>query len=181
MTTSRPPTIANVAAAAGVGVGTVSRVLNGAPNVREATRASVLAAIERLGYRPSHLAVSLSRGTARTVALVVPHLTSPSVVLRVAGALAALGEQGYDTVICSVETPQQRDHHLAALTSRHRADGAIVMSLRLTAEQAEAFRRTRLPLVTIDVPVPGVPHTVVDDVGGAGWPPSTCCRSGIAK
>jgi DNA-binding LacI/PurR family transcriptional regulator len=166
MTTSRPATIADVAAAAGVGVGTVSRVLNGAPNVREATRETVLAAMERLGYRPSHLAVALSRGTARTVALVVPHLTSPSVVLRVAGALAVLGEQGYDTVICNVDTPQQRDHHLVALTGRHRADGAIVVSLRLAAEQVEAFRRARLPLVTIDVPVPGVPHTLVDDVAG---------------
>jgi DNA-binding LacI/PurR family transcriptional regulator len=166
MTTSRPATIADVAAAAGVGVGTVSRVLNKAPNVREATRATVLAAMERLGYRPSHLAVALSRGTARTVALVVPHLTSPSVVLRVAGALAVLGEQGYDTVICNSDTPRQRDHHLAALTSRHRADGAIVVSLRLAAEQVEAFRRARLPLVAIDVPVPGVPHTVIDDVAG---------------
>jgi DNA-binding LacI/PurR family transcriptional regulator len=166
MTRSRPATIGDVAAAAGVGVGTVSRVLNGAPNVREATRETVLAAMERLGYRPSHLAVALSRGTARTVALVVPHLTSPSVVLRVAGALAVLGEQGYDTVVCSVETPQQRDHHLAALTGRHRADGAIVVSLRLAAEQVEAFRRSRLPLVTIDVAVPGVPHTLIDDVAG---------------
>jgi DNA-binding LacI/PurR family transcriptional regulator len=166
MTTSRPATIADVAAAAGVGVGTVSRVLNGAPNVREATRETVLAAMERLGYRPSHLAVALSRGTARTVALVTAHLTSPSVVLRVAGALAVLGEQGYDTVICAVDTPQQRDHHLAALTGRHRADGAIVVSLRLAAEQVDAFRRSRLPVVTIDVAVPGVPHTLVDDVAG---------------
>ena len=89
-----------------------------------------------------------------------------AVVLRVAGALAVLGEQGYDTVICSVDTPQQRDHHLAALTGRHRADGVIVVSLRLTAEQLEAFRRSRLPLVTIDVAVPGVPQTLVDDVAG---------------
>jgi DNA-binding LacI/PurR family transcriptional regulator len=166
MTPSRPATIADVAAAAGVGVGTVSRVLNGAPNVREATRETVLAAIERLGYRPSHLAMALSRGTARTVALVVPHLTSPSVVLRVAGALAVLGEQGYDTVICSVDTPQQRDDHLAALTGKHRADGAIIVSLRLAAEQIQALRRSRLPLVTIDVAVPGVPYTFIDDVAG---------------
>jgi DNA-binding LacI/PurR family transcriptional regulator len=106
MTTSRPATIADVAAAAGVGIGTVSRVLNRAPNVRDATRATVLAAIGRLGYRPSHLAMALSRGTPRIVALVVPHLTSPSVVLRVAGALAVLGEQGYDTAIFAASDTQ---------------------------------------------------------------------------
>ena len=42
---------------------------------------------DQLGYRPSHLAASLSRGTARTMAIVVPHLTRPSVVMRLAGAL----------------------------------------------------------------------------------------------
>ena len=166
MSATRPATIADVAAASGVGVGTVSRVINGATNVREATRAKVLKVIEQLRYRPSHLAASLSRGTPRTVAIVVPHLTRPSAVMRLAGALAVLDEQGYDTVVCNVVTPQQRDHHLAALTSRHRADGVIVVSLRLSAAQLAAFRRAGVPLITIDVMTPGVPQTLTDDVAG---------------
>jgi DNA-binding LacI/PurR family transcriptional regulator len=166
MSASRPATIADVAAASGVGVGTVSRVINGATNVREATRAKVLKVIEQLRYRPSHLAASLSRGTSRTVAIVVPQLTRPSVVMRLAGALAVLDEQKYDTVVCSVDTPQQRDHHLAALTSRHRADGVIVVSLQLSAPQLASFRHAGLPLVTVDALAPGIPQTVTDDVAG---------------
>src|SRR5215469_3526323 len=166
MSATRRATIADVAAASGVGVGTVSRVINGAANVREATRLSVLKVIDQLGYRPSYLAASLSRGTARTVAIVVPHLTRPSAVMRLAGALAVLDEQGYDTVVCNVDTPEQRDHHLAALTSRHRADGVIVVSLRLSDPQLEAFRHAGVPLVTIDAPTPGVPQTLTDDVRG---------------
>ena len=166
MPSPRRATIADVAAASGVGVGTVSRVINGAPNVREATRTSVLKVIDQLGYRPSHLAASLSRGTARTMAIVVPHLTRPSVVMRLAGALAVLDEQGYDTVVCNVDTPQQRDHHLAALTRRHRADGVMVVSLRLSRQQLESFRRAGVPLVTVGVLAPGVPQTITDDVMG---------------
>ncbi|HEY2689977.1 MAG TPA: LacI family DNA-binding transcriptional regulator [Streptosporangiaceae bacterium] len=166
MSAQRRATIADVAAASGVGVGTVSRVINGASNVREATRRSVQKVIEQLGYRPSHLAVSLSRGTPRTVAIVVPHLTRPSAVMRLAGALAVLDEQGYDTVVCNVDTPQQRDHHLAALTSRHRADGVIVVSLRLSLDQLGIFRKAAVPLVTVDVMAAGVPQTVTDDVAG---------------
>jgi DNA-binding LacI/PurR family transcriptional regulator len=166
MSSPRRATIADVAAASGVGVGTVSRVINGAANVREATRDSVLKVIDQLGYRPSHLAVSLSRGTARTMAIVVPHLTRPSVVMRLAGALAVLDEQGYDTVVYNVDTPQQRDHHLAALTKRHRADGVIVVSLRLSRQQLASFQRSGVPLVTVGVPAPGVPQTVTDDVTG---------------
>jgi DNA-binding LacI/PurR family transcriptional regulator len=166
MRSQRRATIADVAAASGVGVGTVSRVINGAANVRETTRVSVQKVIDQLGYRPSHLAASLSRGTARTMAIVVPHLTRPSVVMRLAGALAVLDEQGYDTVVCNVDTPQQRDHHLAALTRRHRADGVMVVSLRLSRPQLASFQRAGVPLVTVGVLAPGVPQTVTDDVTG---------------
>jgi DNA-binding LacI/PurR family transcriptional regulator len=163
---SRRATIADVAAASGVGVGTVSRVINGAANVRETTRRAVLKVIDELGYRPSHLAASLSRGSGRTVAIVVPHLTRPSAVMRLAGALAVLDAQGYDTIVCNVDTAGQRDHHLAALTRRHRADGVIVMSLRLSAAQLASFSRAGVPLVTVDAVAPGVPQTVTDDVAG---------------
>src|SRR5258708_26606935 len=105
MSSSRRATIADVAAASGVGVGTVSRVINRAANVREATRASVLKVIDQLGYPPSHLAASLSRGTARTVAIVVPHLTRPSPAMPLAGALAVVDEQGYHPVGCDPDSP----------------------------------------------------------------------------
>jgi len=166
MPSPRRATIADVAAASGVGVGTVSRVINGAPNVREVTRLSVLKVIDQLGYRPSHLAASLSRGTARTMAIVVPHLTRPSVVMRLAGALAVLDEQGYDTVVCNVDTPGQRNHHLTALTSRYRVDGVIVVSLRLSRQWLASFQRAGVPLVAVDAALTGVPHTVTDDVAG---------------
>ena len=166
MRTPDRPTIADVAAAAGVGVGTVSRVLNGGVNVRESTRLNVLEVIERLGYRPSHLAAALSRGSQRTVAILVPHLTRPSTVARLAGALSVLDEQRYETIICNVDTPEQRDHHLAALTARHRADGVIVFSVHLAKQHLAAFRRGRIPLVTVDVLAAGVPQTIIDDVAG---------------
>jgi DNA-binding LacI/PurR family transcriptional regulator len=159
-------TITDVAAASGVGVGTVSRVINGGENVRESTRRSVLTVIKQLGYRPSYLAASLSRGTPRTVAIVVPHLTTPSAVMRLAGALAVLDEQGYDTVVCNVDTPGQRDHHLTALTSRYRVDGVIVVSLRLSRQWLASFRRAGLPLVAVDAAFANIPHTVTDDVTG---------------
>jgi LacI family transcriptional regulator/LacI family repressor for deo operon, udp, cdd, tsx, nupC, and nupG len=158
--------IADVAAASGVGVGTVSRVINGAANVREATRLKVLQVVEQLGYQPSHLASALARGTARTVAIVVPHLVAPSVVERLAGALAVLNAEGYETVVCNVDSPAQRDHFLSALPGRHRTDGVIVVSLPLRADHVAAFRRAGVPLVTVDVSVRGLPHTIIDDLAG---------------
>ena len=73
-------TISDVAAYTGVGVGTVSRVLNNSPKVSAATRARVRAAMEVLDYRPSPLARGLSRGRSHTIGVVVPFFTQASAV-----------------------------------------------------------------------------------------------------
>ena len=158
--------IAEVATAAGVSVGTVSRVLNQSPHVRDATRERVLEVMQRLNYRPSRLATRLSRGSPRTVVILVPFLTRPSVVVRLAGAIGVLDEEGFDTVLRNVETAGQLDRHVLALTARHGADGAVVMSLRLSRRHLAALQDTHLPMVMVDAEAPGVPCTVVDDIRG---------------
>jgi DNA-binding LacI/PurR family transcriptional regulator len=163
---SRRATIADVAADAGVGVGTVSRVLNGGEQVRAATVRAVRDSIDRLGYRPSHAATALVRGTPRTVAVVVAHMTRPSTVARLASALAVLAEEGYDTIVCNVDTPADRDRHLATLLPTHRADGVLAISLPLSREQLAQFGRAGVALVSVDAVIPGVPQTIVDNVAG---------------
>ena len=81
----RRSTIAAVAAEAGVGVGTVSRVLNGSPSVSEDTRRRVLEAIATLDYQPSAVARALSTGRTHAVGVVAPFFTQPSVVERLRG------------------------------------------------------------------------------------------------
>ena len=162
----RRVTIADVAADAGVGVGTVSRVLNGSDQVRESTMRAVLDSIERLGYRPSHAAAALVRGTPHTVALIVAHMTRPSTVVRVASALAVLEEQGYDTIVCNVDSAAERDRHLEALLPTHRADGVLAICLPLSRGQLGQFARAGVALVSVDAANPGVPQTIVDDVAG---------------
>ena len=162
----RRVTITDVAADAGVGVGTVSRVLNGSDQVRASTLRAVQDSIERLGYRPSHAATALVRGTPRTVAVVVAHMTRPSTVVRVASALALLAEEGYDTIVCNVDTPAERDRHLETLLPTHRADGVLAISLPLSREQLAQFGRTGVTLVSVDAVNRGVPQTIIDDVAG---------------
>ena len=162
----RRVTIADVAADAGVGVGTVSRVLNGSEQVRAATSRAVQDSIDRLGYRPSHAAAALVRGTPHTVAVIVTHLTRPSTVVRVASALAVLEEQGYDTIVCNVDTPLERDRHLESLLPTHRADGVLTIGLPFSREQLDQFSRGGVALVSVDAVNPGVPQTVVDNVLG---------------
>ncbi len=72
---SRPVSIRDVAAAAGVSYQTVSRVINGHPSVRESTRELVLAAIDNLGFRPNRAARALAGGPVQSVTVLTPNTT----------------------------------------------------------------------------------------------------------
>jgi DNA-binding LacI/PurR family transcriptional regulator len=159
-------TIADVAAHAGVGAGTVSRVLNDSPRVSERTRARVLAAIEVLDYRPNPLAQGLSRGRCQTLGVVVPFFTHASAVERLRGVVAALDGSRYDLVLFNVESPVHRDEHFATLTRRDRADGLLVMSLPPPPRSLARLVESRVPIVLLDSAGTGAPSVVTDDVEG---------------
>jgi DNA-binding LacI/PurR family transcriptional regulator len=160
-------TIADVAAHAGVGAGTVSRVLNGSPRVRAATRARVLAAIDVLDYRPSPLAQGLSRGRCRTLGVVVPFFTHAAAVERLRGVVAALEGSRYDLVLFNVESPLHRDEHFATLTRRDRADGLLVISLPPPGGTLQRLAKAGVPVVLLDVRRRrGVSTVTTDDVEG---------------
>lgn len=159
-------TIADVAKQAGVGMATVSRVLNGSPQVREATRSRVLSAIDLLGYRPNPLARGLSLGRCQTLGVVVPFFTHPSAVERLRGVVAALDESRYDLVLFNVQSPVHRDQHLASITGRDRADGLLVMSMPIPAGDLKRLASAGVPVVLVDARGPGVPAVVSDDVAG---------------
>ncbi len=160
------PTIADVAAHAGVGLGTVSRVLNGSPQVSEATRTRVLASIEILEYRPNPLARGLSRGRCQTLGVVVPFFTHASAVERLRGVVAELDESRYDLVLFNVESPVHRDQHLASITGRDRADGLLILSLPIPEPDLQRLTAAGVPVVLVDTRGPGVPAVVTDDVAG---------------
>lgn len=158
-------TINDVAAHAGVGAGTVSRVLNDSPKVRPATRDRVLAAIELLDYRPNPLARGLSRGRCQTIGVVVPSFTQPSAIERMRGVVAALHGSPYDLVLFDVESPLHRDEHFATL-NRQRADGLLVVSLAPPPRDLARLLESGMAVVLIDARGEGTPMVVTDDVEG---------------
>jgi LacI family transcriptional regulator len=164
----RAPRIRDVAARAGVGVGTVSRVLNDAPGVASATRDHVRAIMDELGYRPSATARNLSLGRTLTVGVIAPFFTSPSVVERLRGIDDVIGRSPYDLTLYNIETPDQRRVALRRFARRDRVDGLLLISLLLTPGEVRAVNRHELPVVLVDVAHTPLPHVAIDDVlGGA--------------
>ena len=161
-----PATIADVARLAGVGHGTVSRVLNERPNVDPGTRQRVLDAIRALDYVPSTAARRLSLRRTQTIGVVVPFLTRPSVVERLRGIELELAKTGLDMIVFNVETQARRDAILRDLPRPERIDGLILVSIAPHEDELSGIRRSGLPLVLVDAHHRSVPRVVVDDVGG---------------
>jgi len=161
------PTIADVARRAGVGVGTVSRVLNEG-QVSQATRTRVLAAMDELAYRPQASARALASGATGTLGMVIPFFTHPSAVERVRGVLAAMAATDHELVLCNVADPAQRDAYLGRRAPLDRTDGLLVVSLSPRDDEAEAFLRAGFPVVLVDAHHARLPRIVTDDrLGGA--------------
>ena len=135
-------TIADVAARAGVGASTVSRVLNDG-QVSARARERVLAAMSDLAYRPQASARALASGSTGTVGLVIPFFTHPSAVERVRGVLAAVKETPFELVVCDVADPAQRDEYLGRRVPLDRTDGLLIVSLAPRDDEAEALRARR--------------------------------------
>lgn len=163
---SEVATIGDVAKKAGVGAGTVSRVLNGSPKVRDDTRRRVLAVIEELDYRPNPMARGLSRGRCQTLGAVVPFFTQASAVERMRGVAAALDDSRYDLMLFNVETTVHRDEFLATLTRRDRADGLLIVSMPPPPTALTGLIEAGVPVVLVDAVGDGVPTVRTDDVIG---------------
>lgn len=151
MSQRRPPstTIRDVAAAAGVSVSTVSRVLNNKDDVAEDTYDKVRQTIEKLGYTSSLAARSMRSHRTNVIGLVVPDLRTSFTIQVVKGVNLAIEKFSYDLIVFtsgsqgSDNRPAREWHHVALLNGSL-ADGAIVVTPTV------ADFPTSYPLVAVD-------------------------------
>lgn len=133
-------TIRDVAAAAGVSVSTVSRILNGKPDVAEETRNRVLAVIEELGFVPHAHAQRLATGRSRTIALLFPVQfveTLPHAGEFIVAASAAAEEAGF---FFHLVTRNITVDNLPMLYQSGQADGIILMQIELDDPRVRFLR-----------------------------------------
>jgi DNA-binding LacI/PurR family transcriptional regulator len=159
-------TIRDVAQKAGVGVGTVSRVLNESTSVSRETRRKVLAAISELDFSPNVAARRLSRGKTMVVGALVPYFTNPSVVHRLQGVVSVIAGSRYDLVLFDVESVERRDAYLRNVLRRQMIDGLLIISFTPTDKDVAELQRFNLPTVLLDAHHPQLSRIVVDNVGG---------------
>ncbi|MEU4424052.1 LacI family DNA-binding transcriptional regulator [Actinoplanes sp. NPDC024001] len=171
---SRPPkraTVHDIAAAAGVSRGTVSRVLNGGYVSAEA-RAAIEAAITEVGYVPNNAARALKMRRSQAVAFVAlePHslfLDDPNIGSIMLGANAALSLADHQMVSLVVESARDTER-VARYLSGGFVDGAIVVSARTRDPIIKVISELALPAAFVGHPPElSLPFVGIDNVGSA--------------
>lgn len=155
----------------GISETTVSRALNGYPEVSERTRQRVLAAAELAGYRPNPMARSLASGRTNVVGIIHPllpnDLADPMFMQIVGGMVGALESRQMDLVMAPV-SPQNELRTYLRMVKERRVDGLIVGRTRLYDERVAYLAQHRFPFVAHGRTRVNEPHAWFDYDNEAG-------------
>jgi len=160
-------TIQDVAGRAGVGAGTVSRVLNANANVSERTRRRVEAANDELGYKPDVAARALRRGRTGTIGAVVPFFTKHFYVEVLRAVARATAATDLSLIVFDIERREERERALGQVTAHGFLDGLLTVSLVPNDAELRAIAASGLQLVLIDGSHPALSGVEVDHAHGA--------------
>ena len=166
--------IARLAQELGISTGTVSRALNGKPDVNEATRRRVLEAAQRLGYAPNQAARALAQGMTRSVGFMI-ELDQESTASTdyffmgvFDGVQNVLAKHGLDLLV--LPCPSRQDHYtyLERFVSRSAVDGMILAATRKLDRRIELLQSAKIPFVTLGRSDTGSGYSWIDlDFEGA--------------
>ncbi|MFI5022380.1 MAG: LacI family DNA-binding transcriptional regulator [Alphaproteobacteria bacterium] len=161
-------TLKDVAQEAGVSYQTVSRALNGSPEIKPGTRARVLAVAERLGYHPNRLAGSLRTSRSKVIGLVMSDVENFFFAEVVSSVEAGARDRGYSVILANSAEDIERERLAVASLIERRVDGLIIAP----AEGDHAYLARALPksfpLVAINRMIESVPCSAVLTENEAG-------------
>jgi LacI family transcriptional regulator, galactose operon repressor len=163
-------TIIDVAREAGTSKSTVSNVLHGDPHVARETRARVLSAIDRLGYRPNRAAQNLVRGTTHAIGIVVSDLLNPFYPRLIQSIDESAKAMGFTTVLVEAEFDipdriAEAERLLSGLV-----DGILFAASWGAPDSVTRLQASGVPFAVVTSRPSGadVDYVVVDDRLGAG-------------
>ncbi|UOQ86319.1 catabolite control protein A [Gracilibacillus salinarum] len=146
-------TIYDVAREANVSMATVSRVVNGNPNVKPATRKKVLNTIERLGYRPNAVARGLASKKTTTVGVIIPDISSIffSELARGIDDIATMYK--YNIILSNSDQNKEKELRLINTMFEKQVDGLIYMGATIGEDHVQQLKTSPVPVAlaaTID-------------------------------
>ena len=163
-------TIREIARAAGVSIATVSRVINGRPDVSPKTREAVLRVVREHGFSTNRNARALSGGRTGLVGVTLPILEAAYFAVIVSGTAEALYEHDMRIVLCPTLHQHEREVTLLDRLMHGTTDGAVLMLPEESNAELRALQETGYPFVVVDPRVQldqGIPAVSASNASGA--------------
>jgi LacI family transcriptional regulator len=149
-------TIRELARRSGVSIATVSRALNGYPDVSDATRERVVALAKELDYQPTAAARTLATNRSWLVGVVLhtgfahPDVTHPFFSDVLDGLKHRVGELGYDLLLFATEESARGSKSYLRRTQHHRVDGLVLMGVDEHDPEIQRLAQSSVACVGID-------------------------------
>lgn len=139
-------TMKDVAQRAGVGVGTVSRVINHVPGVKESTLIKVNQAIKELNYIPDEYARGLKTKSSRTIALILPSVWYPFFSEFAYYVEKRLDKEDYKLLLCNSNDNPTEEAKYIKMLKQNKIDAIIA----ITYSDIEQYIYSNIPFVSLD-------------------------------
>lgn len=153
-------TIIDVARESGVSYGTVSRVINNSPNVKQETRERVKNVIERMGFVGNRNARSLVSGRTQVIGLLIPDLGTAYIGDIIRGVDTELEAAQYNLMLYTTHRRETKEAGYINSLIQNGVDGLILILPRNPANYLDRLRSLKFPYVLVD-------HQGIDDQGPA--------------
>ncbi len=175
-----PISIREVAAHAGVSVGTVSNVLNRPDIVAQPTRDRVNAAIKALGFVRNESARQLRAGRSRTIGLVVLDVANPFFTDVARGVEDEASMSGLSVILCNSDEQLPKETRYLELLEEHRVQGILITPVAGAGERLARLQRRGTPVILVDSRSPSGSQcsVAVDDVLGGDFAVSHLLEAG---
>jgi LacI family transcriptional regulator len=145
-----PPTLAEIARVAGVSAMTVSRVLNGRPDVSSATRERIEQVVKERGYTRNRAAAALRKGRVGLIDLVVVSLDTAYHLEVIRGVEECLEPTGFRMALSATHDQAKRERQWLAKVIDGSTDGAILVLADGHAAHLDRLRKRHIPFVVVD-------------------------------
>jgi LacI family transcriptional regulator len=159
-------TIKDIAKEANVSVTTVSRVLNGKPDVSEETKNKIQRIIRIMGYQPNGIARGLVLQKTYTIGLIIPDISNPFFPEVARGIEDKAKETGYSVIFCNTDNHSEWERDSINLLKSKQVDGIILSLSMANSGILKQLEKEGFPVVQIDrlVSDSNYPAVIVDNV-----------------
>ena len=158
--------IYDVAEKAGVGIGTVSRVLNNSEKVKEETREKILEVMKELNYRPNKVAQNLAKQKANAIAVIVPSFIDHFFVEVLKGIQDALTEENIDLILHKIDLNDKRMDKILEIVHGRKVDGIAAVTMDISQADHEELKNSGIPIVIADESSSDFHSIYFDDIKG---------------